>query len=199
MANWFLSNFPWKVLRVYWIILAFVGFWWDRIVFIFGVPLGFVPLFFYYCITFDAYDSMLNIEIVILEFIDKRPFKETEYMKKEQILQDMLYNVNNQVYRRKGINYGYLSTKDLLLEYNSYISQFEKKYLEHYKDTPVEEIQGWDRIMLVAKNIQDEDLNFAYKSVVSPELIDEYSIKKPMIRSKSDGKLLDENIKKKRS
>ena len=149
--------------------------------------------------SFLVYLWVLFHYFFILEFIDKRPFKETEYMKKEQILQDMLYNVNNQVYRRKGINYGYLSTKDLLLEYNSYISQFEKKYLEHYKDTPVEEIQGWDRIMLVAKNIQDEDLNFAYKSVVSPELIDEYSIKKPMIRSKSDGKLLDENIKKKRS
>lgn len=61
----------------------------------------FFALFFYYCITSGDYDSMLNIEIVILEFIDKRPFKETEYMKKEQILQDMLYNVNNQVNRRR--------------------------------------------------------------------------------------------------
>lgn len=60
----------------------------------------------------------------------------------------------------------------------------------------MKEIQGWDKIMLVAKNIQDEDINSAYNDVVSPELIDKYSTKKPMIGSKSDDKLLDEHIKK---
>ncbi|CUM56894.1 unnamed protein product [Debaryomyces tyrocola] len=196
MANWFLSNFPWKTVGVYSIILTVFSFWILNPAPLFFIFLGVIPLSMYYAITAENYDSILNAEIVILEFIDKRPFKETEYMKKEEILQAILYNVNNQVYRRKGINYGYTSTNALLLTYNSYILKFENKYLKHYKDTPVEEIQGWDKIMLVAKNIQDEDINSAYKSVVSPELIDKYSKKKPMIASKSDGKLLDEHIKK---
>ena len=197
MANWFLSNFPWKGLSVYWIISATPCSWWPAAPLVMGIfLLIIIPLIFYYGITFKFYDFAFNVEIVILEFIDKRPFKETEYMKKEEILQDILYNVNNQVYRRKGINYGYTSTRTLLLGYESYVSQFEDKYLKHYKDTPVEEIQGWDKIMLLAKNIQDEDINSAYKSVISSELIDEYSTKKPMIRSKSYDKLLDEHIKK---
>lgn len=197
MANWFLSNFPWKAVGVYSIILTVFSFWILNPAPLFLIFLGVIPLSMYYAITAENYDSILNAEIVILEFIDKRPFKETEYMKKEEILHAILYNVNNQVYRRKGINYGYTSTNALLLTYNSYILKFENKYLKHYKDTPVEEIQGWDKVMLVAKNIQDEDINSAYKSVVSPELIDKYSTKKPMIASKSDDKLLDENIKKK--
>lgn len=197
MANWFLSNFPWKAVGVYSIILTVFSFWILNPAPLFLIFLGVIPLSMYYAITAENYDSILNAEIVILEFIDKRPFKETEYMKKEEILHAILYNVNNQVYRRKGINYGYTSTNALLLTYNSYILKFENKYLKHYKDTPVEEIQGWDKVMLIAKNIQDEDINSAYKSVVSPELIDKYSTKKPMIASKSDDKLLDENIKKK--
>lgn len=80
---------------------------------------------------------------------------------------------------RKGIDYGYSSAFALLLIYNSVNLKFEKKYLEHYKDTLVAEIQGWDKIMLVAKNIHDEGINSAYKSVVSPELIDKYNKQNP--------------------
>lgn len=76
-----------------------------------------------------------------------------------------------------GIKYEYTDTRTLLLKYKTLISKFEMKYLVHYKNKPVEDIRGWDKIMLVAKNIHDEDLNFAYENVVSSDLINKYSTK----------------------
>lgn len=63
----------------------------------------------------------------------------------------------------------------MLKRYNSHISKFEEKYLEHYEDISAEEIQSWDKIMLVAKNIQDEDPDYASGNVISSYLISKYT------------------------
>lgn len=184
MAHWFKSNFPWKALGVYLLTVFIACFRWGDIPLVLGTFFGIIAFTLYCCITFGIYDSIFNgiiKEILIPEFIDKRPFRQTEYVKKDEILQEILHNVNDKVYRRMGFHYGYTTTKTLLSAYELYISNFEKKYLEHYKDIPVEEIQGWDKIMLVAKNIQDEDLNFVFGNVISLDLINKYSTKKPVI------------------
>lgn len=41
-----------------------------------------------------------------------------------------------------GVYYEYTDARDLLFEYSCKIRNFEREYLEHYKDVPVEEIQG---------------------------------------------------------
>lgn len=201
MAHWFLSNFPWKALGAYLITISIACFWWGPAPLFFGIFVGIFPFALYCGITFGSYDSIFNgiiKEIIVPEFIDKRPFRETEYVKKEEILQEILHNVNNKVYGRMGIHYGYTTTKPLLSAYELYISKFEKKYLEHYKDIPIEEIQGWDKIMLVAKNIQDEDLNFVFGNVISLDLINKYSTKKPVIvpEDNSNSNQLNKDINK---
>lgn len=53
--------------------------------------------------------------------------------------------------------------------------------------------------MLVAKNLQDDDLNFAYDNVVSSDSIDKYTTKKPIIPSKNYDNVLEEKIESKTS
>jgi hypothetical protein len=128
-------------------------------------------------------------EILIPEFINKRPFR--DYTKKDEILQVILKNVNSKVGSTMGNDkVQYRSTTELLKSYDYHISRFEKNYLEHYKDMAVEEIQGWDKIMLVAKNLQDDDLKFACDNVVSSDLIDKYTKKKPIIAPENNSNQL---------
>lgn len=130
--------------------------------------------------------------------LKKRPFREADHRKKDEILQEILHNVNNEVYDRMKVHYGYGNIGNLLSTYSWKIMNFERKYLEHYKDIPVEEIQGWDKIMLVAKNIQDEDLNFVFGNMISLDLINKYSTKKPVVlpEDNSNCNQLNRNINK---
>ncbi|CUM57600.1 uncharacterized protein AC631_04206 [Debaryomyces fabryi] len=200
MTHWFLSITPWKTLGIYSISVAVAYFWLGVPALGVGIYVGGVLSVFYYGITIsNCSDRLKGIarEIVIQEFIDKRPFREADYLKKEEILQEILNNVNKKVYHRMGINYGYDTTGYLLFAYGSYIAEFEKKYLQHYDNIDVEDIQGWDKIMLVAKNIQDEDQNSIYKNTISSELINTYGSKKPVIVSaETDDLLSNKNSKK---
>jgi hypothetical protein len=169
------------------------SFRWGLGGFVLGVYFGFIGFFGYSCIFFGNNTKVFNgiiEEILIPEFIEKRPFR--DHLKKNEILQEILNNVNNKVYGSMDINYGYTNTVILLSAYEFYMSNFEKRYSEHYKDVSAEEIQGWDKIMLVAQNIQDEDLTYAYSS----DLLNRYSANKPFIAAKDNGSQVNENISK---
>lgn len=171
-------------------------FWWGAGILIVGLSAG-----LFYIIHLDFLNKQKMIsgiieEILIPEFINKRPFREIDHLKREEILQDILKSVNSNVSCRMGtdnLDYRdyYKNTASLLERYNCRISRFEEKYLEHYKDMPVEEIQGWDKVMLVAKNLQDDDLNFSYENVAPPDLINKYSTRKPIIAPKYNGTLME--------
>lgn len=173
----------------YLVTVSAACFWWGPVPLIFGIMLGIIVLIVYFARTFGNYNNTFGTiidEILIPEFIDKRPFKETDHMKKDEKLQEILHNVNNKVYGRMGVHYGYTDVIYLLRDYNLMIKTFEQKLLKHYKDIPAEEILGWDKIMLVAKNIQDEDLNVVYVNVVSSDLINKYGTKKPIIEPENN-------------
>lgn len=200
MTHWFLFITPWKTLGIYSIAVAVAYFWLGASILALGIIFGVTLSGLYYGITISLYsDQLYGIarEIVIPEFIDKRPFREADCLKKNEILQEILSNVNKKVYLGMGTNYGYNTTGDLLCAYESYIANFEKKYLRHYKNIDVEDIQGWDKIMLVAKNIQDEDRNSVYENVLSSELINTYGSKKPVIVSVKSADLLSNKNSKK--
>lgn len=55
-------------------------------------------------------------------------------------------------------------------DYTKIMSEFYDVYIE----TPTEGIQGWDRILLLAKTMQDEDLTCVYENLVPPELVNKY-------------------------
>lgn len=184
MAYLHLSSFLWKALAFYLIVLTGVYFWWGIRGLFLGLLAGVFCSFLINVIHKEQIFEEIIDEILIPEFIDKRPFREADHLKKEEILQDILHCVNDKVNDEMGIKYEYTDTRTLLLQYKTLISEFEMKYLVHYKNKPVEDIRGWDKIMLVAKNIHDEDLNFAYKNIVSSDLINKYSTKEPTIEAK---------------
>ena len=173
-----------KVSGIYLVTVYVATFWWR--------PTQLVFEFWYYCfnflfaITFEIYNPIFNgifDGILIPEFIVKRPFREVEHRKREEILQEILHSVNNKVY-------GYTNVTNLLSGYNGKINTLERKYLEHYETISAEEIQGWDKSMLVAKNLQDDGLKFAYDNVVSSDLIDKYTKKKPIIAPENNNNQL---------
>ncbi|KSA00053.1 uncharacterized protein AC631_04207, partial [Debaryomyces fabryi] len=73
-----------------------------------------------------------------------------------------------------GTNYGYTSAAGMVRDYKRIMTKFEKKYHDIYKGAPAQEIQGWDKMLLVAKNIQDEDLGCVYENSVSLEIMNKY-------------------------
>lgn len=173
-----------KVSGIYLVTVYVATFWWR--------PTQLVFEFWYYCfnflfaITFEIYNPIFNgifDGILIPEFIVKRPFREVEHRKREEILQEILHSVNNKVY-------GYTNVTNLFSGYNWKIMTLERKYLEHYEAISAEEIQGWDKSMLVAKDLQDDGLKFAYDNVVSSDLIDKYTKKKPIIAPENNSNQL---------
>lgn len=175
-------------------------FWCGVGILIVGLSAGFLYIVHLDVLNKRKMFSGIIEEILIPEFINKRPFREVDHLRREEILQDILKSVNSKVSCRMGTKeLDYRNTARLLEWYNYHISKFEEKYLEHYKDMPVEEIRGWDKVMLVAKNLQDDDLTFAYDNVASPDLIEKYSTRKPIIAPKNSGCLKEENINKNNS
>lgn len=203
MAYSFLSSFAWKALAFYSTILTGVYFWWGLSGFFLGLLVGIFFAFLINLLQTDHIFEEIIGEILILEFIDKRPFRESDRLRKDEILQEILHCVNDKVNDEMGFKYEYADIRKLLSKYKTLISEFEVKYLVHYKNKPVADIRGWDKIMLVAKNIHDEDLNFAYENVVSSDLINKYSAKEPSIEAKfyEPGDvpvtLLDKNFRRK--
>ena len=74
-----------------------------------------------------------------------------------------------------GTNYGYTGSNEMDRGYKRVMTKFEDMFDEVYKEAPIEEIQGWHKILLIAKNIQDEDLNKAYENLVPSKLAHKYS------------------------
>mmetsp|Transcript_7394 Transcript_7394/g.9346 ORF Transcript_7394/g.9346 Transcript_7394/m.9346 type:complete len:200 (+) Transcript_7394:90-689(+) len=176
MAHWFISNFPWKVLvgcvtiqLSAYLLVGFDGF---IVTLLFGIPI----FIFYIMIVFMCLQGRFNEiieEILVPEFIEKRPFKENS-LKRKETLDKMVTNVNNKVNYMMGTNYGYTSADGMVRDYKAIMTKFDIKYHDVYKGTPVEEIQGWDKILLIAKSIQNEDLGCVYENLVPLELMKKY-------------------------
>lgn len=73
-----------------------------------------------------------------------------------------------------GTNYGCTSTNEMVRCYKRVMPKF------------IEEIQRWDKIV-IAKTIQDEDLNKDYEKLVPLELAHKYSKLQPPLELTSDG------------
>ena len=125
-------------------------------------------------------------EILIPEFIEKRPFKEISN-KRQEIFEDILSSVNKKINDMMGTNYGYTSTNEMVRDYKRVMNKFEDVFDEVYKEAPIEEIQGWDKILLIAKNIQEEILNKAYENLVPSEFAHKYSKVQPPLEMTNDG------------
>lgn len=207
MGNWVVS-ISWKGLVVYslgFVILRIFNAREDDFV-LFGL-LGGLLLMFYIMITLaiihTKFESVIT-NIIIPEFIDKRPFREIDIKRKETILQEILDNVNDKVQLTIGVNYPYSDTFALLDKYKRCMLSFEHKLNKVYRNLPVEdnilekfssgsfnmdkehdkknkpyregpvEIRGWDKIMLIARNIENEDVEYVMRQEYSPELIEIY-------------------------
>ncbi|CUM56874.1 unnamed protein product [Debaryomyces tyrocola] len=133
---------------------------------------------YHYIQKIRIYNEKLE-KIVIPEFIENRPFKETNVMQKDEILAIILRNVNAKFVSSMKTKYIFRNIEQLVKFHDNTIAGFTKRYFEKYKDLPLEDIQGWDRMLLVAKNIQDEDLKDVYADMVSPEIIQKYSNMRP--------------------
>lgn len=182
MGHWFLSNIPWKSLKVYivlvLVILLFNGV--ESNVFI-AVTLGGLCFFvvyiaFNFIILNDNFRAIKR-NIIIPEYMDKRPFRVLDPVKKEVILQQILANVNNAVNTRMRTDYSFTNTIELGLTYNECMTNFLAKFDKSNKGLSDKEIKGWDRIMLMAKNMQDDDLEYAINNAYSQELVQKYAPK----------------------
>lgn len=125
-----------------------------------------------------VYDRKLE-KIVIPEFIHNRPFKEKNFGQRDEVLTVMLRNVNIKFVSETKINYTFKNIEQLVNFHDQIISEFMLKYFRIYKDSPLEDIQGWDKLLLVAKNIQDADLKNVYGNLVSPDIVHKYSNIRP--------------------
>ncbi|CUM57598.1 unnamed protein product, partial [Debaryomyces fabryi] len=175
MAHWTISIVPLKALAVYVIlqVASYLRFGNGGFQFsIVGLPTLYV-FFMYRFFSLDATFREIIEEIIIPEFIEKRPFKQLS-MKRKETLDEMIINVNNKVNYMMGTNYGYTSAAGMVRDYKRIMTKFEKKYHDIYKGAPAQEIQGWDKMLLVAKNIQDEDLGCVYENSVSLEIMNKY-------------------------
>ena len=194
MVNWIISDFPfgWFVFFVVLNVAGYILFdtksLWKVsmgicIITIF-IPLTSVTFIFEYVNKMKNYDEKLE-KIIIPEFIQNRPFRETNSVQKDKILEVILRNVNTKFVSEMKKQYTFKSIEQLMKFHDNIIAEFTKRYFEKYKDLPLEDIQGWDRILLIAKNIQDEDLRDVYADMFSPEIIQKYSNIRPIIQENS--------------
>lgn len=95
MGHWFLSNIPLKSLLVYVVVALIILVL--RVVddygFLIFILLGGAFFTFYILVSFIRLHNHFEVivgNIIIKEFIDKRPFREFNPIKKELILQEIL-------------------------------------------------------------------------------------------------------------
>lgn len=139
MEHWLLSNFPWKGLGFILLleIVAFV-FVKNEDVFGFAIFSGLLGVMFFIMASFIPLDKKFKEiieEILITEFLNKRPFKEVS-SRRQDILEEILSNVNKKVNHIMGTNYGYPSINELMHDYSKILFEFHDVYVE----TPTEEI-----------------------------------------------------------
>ena len=189
MSHWILSNFPWKALLVYILlqVAAYLCFGRDGvfIVLLLGIPGAFICLMVSFMPLETTFNEIIE-EILIPEFIEKRPFKEISF-KRQEILEDILSSVNTKINYMMGTNYGYTGSNEMVRGYKGIMTKFEERFNEAYNEASIEEIQGWDKILLIAKNIQDEDLNKAYENLVPSKLAHKYSKFQQPLEPTTDG------------
>lgn len=208
MGHWFASNFPWKTLTVYVVFGCAIlsSHKADSDLFALFTIFGGLSLMCYTGIAMALIHEKFehNItNIIIPEFIEKRPFREIDPVRKEAILQEILGSVNNKVRLKIRTNYSFSNTLALVDKYNQCMKAFEDKFNKLYRKFPVEdniwdkfmsetnmnsendklnksfrgqsvEIRGWDKIMLMARNIENEDIEYVMSEMYSPELIQSY-------------------------
>jgi len=98
-------------------------------------------------------------KIVLPEFIESRPFKESDLARKQETLENMLIHVNAKIIAELKTNYTFKSTDQLIEFHNAIISDFMTKYDKYYRHLPVEHIEDWDKVVLEARMMQQEDLD----------------------------------------
>lgn len=196
-----ISDFPLGAAIIYGGIDIFAYVLFDR--FSFGRSFTSFLIFFFATatmLTFTLlhYEQMMEIydekleKIVIPEFIENRPFKETNLMEKDEKLGNVLRIVNMKFLSEMNKEYTIGNIEKLVKFHDKIIARFLKRYFEAYKDLPLKDIQGWDRILLIAKNIQDEDMKDIYADLVSPDIAQKYSNIRP---TTNKGKLKHYNTK----
>ena len=188
MVNWIISDFPIGVVTVCICIDAVAYFLfdsgsvWRLFASIYTFAISTVGMFgfmmYHYIQKIKIYNEKLG-KIVIPEFIENRPFKETNVMQKDEILAIILRNVNAKFVSTMKKQYAFKNIEQLVKFHDNIIAGFTKRYFEKYKELPLEDIQGWDRMLLIAKNIQDEDLKDVYADMVSSEIAQKYSSIRP--------------------
>ena len=190
MVHWIISDLPLISIGICTCIYAIVFY-----SFVPSSPWVMVSAFFFILCTslvmaiipehykqkMKVYDEKLE-KMVIPEFIENRPFKETNVMQKDEILAIILRNVNAKFVSTMKKQYTFKNIEQLVKFHDNIIAGFTKRYFEKYKELPLEDIQGWDRMLLIAKNIQDEDLKDVYADMVSPEIIQKYSNIRPILQ-----------------
>ena len=193
MVHWIISDLPLISIGIFICIYAIVFYtlvpsspWMmvSAFFFILCTSLVMAIISEHYKHRMKVYDKKLE-RLVIPEFIEIRPFKETNAMQKDEILAIILRNVNTKFISTMKKQYAFKSIEQLMKFHDNIIAEFTKRYFEKYKDLPLEDIQGWDRILLIAKNIQDEDLKDVYADMFSPEIIQKYSNIRPIIQENS--------------
>ena len=179
MGHWFLSNIPWKSLAVYTVIslaiLCFKGpedYGFLAFTFI-GILLFLISIVVIF-IRLDNHFEMIIRNSIVPEFMDKRPFREFDVVRKEVILQKILVDVNNSVNFKLKTNYSFTNTIDLVSQYNECMNKFANQLDKLYAGVPDEKIVGWHKIMLMAKNMAEEDMEYALNTAYSNELIQKY-------------------------
>lgn len=95
-------------------------------------------------------------KIVLPEFIESRPFKELDLVRKQETLENMLIHVNAKIIAELKTNYTFKSTDQLIEFHNAIISDFMTKYDKDYRHLPAEHIEDWHKVMLEAKMMQQE-------------------------------------------
>lgn len=187
--HWAISNFPWKPFAIY-IALIFgvrvlVGFESDGANFasvaisvLSTVTCGGI-IIAHFIILVENLNRGVD-RIIATEFINNRAMGVANSERRNEILKSTLINVNKQIITELKTNYIFKNTDSLISYYNRMISLFTARYARVYKDLPIDGIKGEDKIMLVAKNIYDEDYEHFCETKISLDTIKKYSEIKPL-------------------
>lgn len=154
IMNWIILNFPVKefihasaplvvcilfpyTTKIQWLLILFASF------------SGCISLVL---TVIEAYEKVIRVynktleKIVIPEFINKRPFKESDLTKRQEILECMLYNVNSKILSELKTNYTFKSTTRLIEFHDLIITDKSRKLTAGC-------IESRDNVVLEAKKM----------------------------------------------
>ncbi|CUM67072.1 uncharacterized protein PRCAT00004761001 [Priceomyces carsonii] len=125
-------------------------------------------------IIVDERFNKVIANILVPQFIEKRPLREVDQFKRDAKMNEILAEVNFKLEKRLKTNYVFQNTMQMVDKYNTLISEFDERYQRYYKKEPIEAIKGFDKMMCIARNITEEDVNFQYSNMFSSETYQEY-------------------------